>query len=88
MWSQLLVSATFLEVLSRFQPRQPLELPDQWLSQARVEELQGEQGGTPPDGFLGSLVDQHSDSGQSSPSYTHWRGGPIHQEQPWDKVRP
>ena len=62
MWSQLLVSATFLEVPLRFQPRQPLELPDQWLSQARVEELQDEQGGAPPDGFLGSLSDQHSDS--------------------------
>ncbi|XP_043345543.1 uncharacterized protein LOC122454968 [Cervus canadensis] len=59
---QLLASATFLEAPSRFQPCQPLELPDQWLSQARAEELQDEQGGTLPDVFLGSLSDQHSDS--------------------------
>ena len=65
MWclvSQVLVSATFLEVSERFQPRQPPESPDWWLGWARAKEPRDKQGGMPPDGILGFLSDWCSDS--------------------------
>ena len=47
----------------RFQPHQPLELPDWWLGRAGVKEAtssgiewRDKQGGAPPDGIWGSLL--------------------------------
>ena len=55
-----------------FQPRQPPDLPDWWLGWAGVKEptpsgteWRFEQGGAPPDGILGSLLDRRSDSPDS-----------------------
>ena len=64
---------------SEIPSHQPLELPDWWLGLAGAKEPRDQQGGTPLDGILGSLLDRCSDqlSGQPSPDLSWEKEGIV-----------